>query len=361
MTWFQAHISEFEFSMESVYRISGISRQGHFRARVRFTAKREQQSLILSDVRQARLHHPLMGSRPLHKMLGIEGMGINQFERLLSEEGLGIQRKRNKRKTTDGHLFKGRTTNKINGMVLTGINQLWVSDITYFQTGSKVFYIIMIMDVYSRRILGADIYSDMFADNNLCILKQSLKARGISHYGGKSIHHSDKGSQYMSEKYKKKLSASGIELSVAENSLQNGYAERINGTIKNDYLQFFHSENLTQLRKHLKGCVWLYNHQRPHSSLGYLTPVEYEVSLTEKQHQQMVLYDFNTKFSDEFFSGMCDQNGCSENEKQALKEEPAIPIGQGYSLNGCSPAEPFAASPCQNKSICNQFNKNKKL
>jgi transposase InsO family protein len=347
--------------MEAIYHISGISRQGHFRARVRSLSKIEREAHILSAVRLARIEHPRMGSRPLHKMLGIEGMGINQFERLLSEEGLGIQGKRNRRKTTDGHLFKGRATNKINGMVLTGINQLWVSDITYFQTGSEVFYIIMIMDVYSRRLLGAGIYPDMFSENNLSVLEQSLKLRGIAHYGGHLIHHSDKGSQYMSEKYKKKLTSCGIQLSVAENSLQNGYAERINGTIKNDYLQFFHSEDIRQLRKHLKRCVWLYNSQRPHSSLGYLTPEAYEKSLNDKQQKEMVLYDFKSNFSDEFFSGICDQNGCSKNKKQAPKEEPAIPIGQGYSSIGCPPAEPLSASPCQNKDICSHFNKLKKL
>jgi hypothetical protein len=58
---------------------------------------------------------------------------------------------------------------------------------------------------------------------------------------------------------------------------------------------------------------------------------------------------------------MCDQNGCSKNKKQAPREEPAIPIGQGYSLMGCPPAEPLSASPCQDKDICSQFNKLKKL
>jgi transposase InsO family protein len=332
--------------MEAVYHISGISRQGHSQARARLVSQKSRKESVLSSVALARVSHPRMGSRPLYKMLGVEGMGINQFERLLSEEGLGIRRKRNKRKTTDGHLFQGRAVNKINGMILTDINQVWVSDITYFQTGNKTFYITMIMDVYSRRILGADIYPDMFSENNLKVLQQSLKMRGITHYKGGLIHHSDKGSQYMSEKYKSKLIAYGIELSVAENSLQNGYAERINGIIKNDYLQFFHSEDIKQLRRYLKHCVSLYNSERPHSSIGYLTPEAYEKSLTENKHREMHLYNFNTKVSVEFFSGISDQNGDSQNEKQALKEEPAIPIEQGYSLMGCSPAEPISASPC---------------
>ena len=224
---------------------------------------------VLGLVRQARLSHPRMGSRPLYKMLNISGMGINQFERLLSEEGLCIKRKRNRSKTTDGHLFKGKIMNLTNGKVLDGINQLWVSDITYFQRGNKNFYIILMMDVYSRVIIGAGIYTDMFSDNNILVLKASLRERGIKNYDGSLIHHSDKGSQFMSKAYRELLKKYGIELSVAENSLQNAYAERLNGIIKNDYLEFFHTEDLSQLRRHLNRSVWLYNNQRPHSALKY--------------------------------------------------------------------------------------------
>ena len=200
----------------------------------------------------------------------------------------------------------------------------------------------------------------MFAENNLSVLKASLKQRGISNYDGQLIHHSDKGSQYMSAKYKKMLIRYGIELSVAENSLQNAYAERINGIVKNDYLQFFHTEDLTQLRKHLTHSIWLYNHQRPHSCLNYMTPVAYESSLEKGKSKTMTLYDFN-KVVVEFFSGICNQNGCPLKEKQAPSKEPAIPVGQRYSSNGCSPAEPLSASRCQYKNSSNMNFNIKKL
>ena len=354
LIWFQEHISIFAFTMEQVYSISGISRQGHSQSRRRASVKSTRNARVLQAVRQARLSHSRMGSRPLYKMLHIEGMGINQFERLLSAEGLGIKRKRNQCKTTDGHLFKGQLANKLNGKVLDGINQVWVSDITYFVAGGQVFYIVMIMDVYSRRILGAEIYPDMFAQNNLSVLKASLKQRGIAHYAGNLIHHSDKGSQYMSTAYKKMLICRGIELSVAENSLQNAYAERLNGIVKNDYLQFFDTGNFTQLRKHLTRSVWLYNHQRPHSSLNYMSPIAFESSLKKGEAKKMTLYDFNNnKVTVEFFSGICNQNGCPLKEKQAPLKEPAIPVEQRYSSSSCSPAEPLSASRCQYKNSSN--------
>jgi transposase InsO family protein len=265
--------------MEKMYEISGISRQGHYKISKRKTARESQRAHIILQVRQARISHPRMGSRPLHKMLKIECVGINQFERLLSSNGMGIKVKRNKRKTTDGHLHKERETNKMNGKSIDGINQAWVSDITYFQSGSKIFYITMIMDIYSRKILGTAIHTDMFAVNTLSVLKASIKSRGILNYEYKLIHHSDKGSQYMSTVYRNILSYHKIEMSVAENSLQNAYAERINGTIKNDYLQFYKTENLTQLRKYLRHTISLYNSHRPHSSLNYMTPEAFELAL----------------------------------------------------------------------------------
>jgi hypothetical protein len=210
------------------------------------------------------------------------------------------------------------------------------------------------MDVYSRVILGSGIYTDMFSDNNLSILRLSLHQRGIKYYRGSLIHHSDKGSQYMSKAYKEILKKYGIELSIAENSLQNAYAERINGIIKNDYLQFFHTNDLTQLRKHLKRSVWLYNNQRPHSALKYMTPVGYEEYLKNSKGKIMTLYDFSTKVVDEFFSGIYNQNDDALIiKKQAPNAEPIIPVGQRYSFVGCSPAEPSSASLCRCKNSNN--------
>jgi transposase InsO family protein len=331
--------------MENVYQEAGISRQGHHRAVHSQQAKSIQRDDLLHRVRQARLLHPRMGARPLYRLLDIQGIGINRFERLLSASGMSVKRRRNKIKTSDGYLCREKASNKTNGLEITGINRLWVGDITYFSVGSEVFYIFMLMDVYSRRILGANIFMEMTAVNAVKVLKSALSVRGIARYDGTLIHHSDRGSQYMSNAYRQLLSDRGIELSTAENSLQNAYAERINGTIKNDYMQFFHTTNLRELRRHLSCSVKLYNSQRPHSSLGYLTPVAFEETATKTP---MKLYDFH--LVDEFFSGICHQNGCPcQNQKQDLLRDPAIPVGQGYSSNGCAPAEPISASPWRNK------------
>jgi transposase InsO family protein len=339
--------------MESIYKVSGISRQGYFQARQREATKHEETAMILTKVRHARLSHPRMGSRPLHKMLKIESMGINKFERMLSEEGLGIKRKKNRYKTTDGYKYKKRIVNLLNGKIIKNINEVWVSDITYFQVNSMHFYIIMILDVYSRKILSCGIYENMSADNNLKVLKSALKSRGIANYNNQLIHHSDKGSQYMSNAYKSILLKHGIQISAAENSLQNAYAERINGTIKNDYLYFHSTENLKVLRKHLKRCVELYNNERPHSQLNYLTPNQFEESLKVNSGKPMKLHDFTQVPVLEFFEGI--QQSEYFNEKGS--EEPSFPTVQSYSSKGCSPAEPFSASLCNTKVVINKISK----
>ena len=334
--------------MEDVYIIAEISRQGHHSSKKRWSCKETLRTDILSRVRQARLSHPRMGSRPMYKLLNVQGMGINQFERMLSAEGLGVKMKRNRRKTTDGSKYKGRLKNLLNGKKVEQVNQVWVTDITYFQVKDKVFYISIIMDIYSRRILGCEVYENMLAENNMAVLKQALKCRNQTSYLYHLIHHSDKGSQFMSRGYKELLSKFEIEISVAENSLQNGYAERINSTIKNDYLVFHSTEDLKTLRKKLKHCVWLYNHERPHSSLNYLIPVAFEQSCQEKKQQPMILYDFTQDYMIEFFEGIGEMKNL-ENKKGS--EEPDFPNLQDYSLKGCSPAEPFSASSCKTKVI----------
>ena len=319
--------------MEMVYEIACISRQGHHSNRKRIEVKKTVNDSVLSQVREARLSHPRMGSRPLYRLLNIQGMGINQFENLLLTEGLGIKIKRNRHKTTDGSKYKGRLCNLLNGKTVNAINQVWVSDITYFQVKEKTFYITIIMDIYSRKILGCEVYENMFAQNNISVLKQALKYRCHTTYSNDLIHHSDKGSQYMSTDYRKLLSDYDIRISVAEDSLQNGYAERINSTIKNDYLNFHKTEDLKKLRRNLKRCVWLYNHERPHSSLNYLTPAVFEQSLSKQLKgtgSEMILYDFTQDYMIEFFKGM----GQSKNQfvyKKKGSGEPDFSTVQDYS------------------------------
>ncbi len=283
--------------MESLYQISGISRQGYFQEKNRYEQRQAQLQLTQEIVKEVRKDHPKMGARPMHYMLNIDIMGINKYERFISELGLGIKQKRLWIKTTNSNHNYNTYSNLTNGLKLSGINQLWVSDITYWLNEEKVYYLIFIQDVYSRYILGFAACDNMYAINNITVLKMAFKDRCERRFSG-LIHHSDKGSQYCSKVYIDLLIKSEIKISMAGNSLENPYAERLNGIIKNDYLEFYDTSTLSKLRKSLSTVVWLYNNKRPHSELGYLSPVKYEKILSSipiEQREIMVLYNFRNE------------------------------------------------------------------
>lgn len=280
--------------MQDLYLISGISRQGYFQQKERENKEFFRYKRIKDMVTEIRKDHPRMGARPIYHKLRISDIGINKFEKYVSLSGLGIKRKCLWIKTTNSNHNLYKYKNLTYGMVLTGTDQLWVGDITYW-ISDRTYYLIFLQDVYSRRIIGYLASDNMFALNNVKVLKKAFKIRGKQKYPS-LVHHSDKGSQYCSNEYIKCLTTADITVSMANNSLENPYAERLNGIIKNDYLIFKKTNTLNQLNKALNDVVWIYNNERPHSELGYLAPIEFEkeiLSISEEERNAMKLYDFN--------------------------------------------------------------------
>jgi len=290
--------------MEQIYEVACISRQGYHKQMHR----QEQKALIYSQIKELVLElredHPRTGARKLFVMLNLEGkIGINKFERFLSEEGLGIKVKRSAQKTTNSSHPFYKYTNLLNGLKLTSVNQVWVSDITYFMIGENVYYITFIQDVYSRRILGYSVSDNMLHQNNLSVLQDSIalrKGKDLS----KLIHHSDKGSQYCSTNYINILKDKKMSISMAGTSIENPYVERLNGIIKNDYLYpRKKAHDLKSLKKEMNIVVKLYNESRPHSQLGNLTPLEFEKQqevLIDRQAIEMELFNYEKNYYDRF-------------------------------------------------------------
>ena len=243
-------------------------------------------------VKAVRERHPSMGARPMFHVLKINSMGINRFERLVSASGLGIEQKRLWIRTTNSNHNYFKYSNLTNGLVLSNINQLWVSDITYWVNGQTHYYLLFILDVFSRLILGYTASDNMYTVNNLKALGASFRIRKM-HQFERLVHHSDKGSQYCSSEYVKALQKANMAISMAGNSLENPYAERLNGIIKNDYLKHFDTGSFAKLKKSLDRAVWLYNNERPHTELDYMTPINFEKMLQQQnERKKMVLHDF---------------------------------------------------------------------
>lgn len=277
--------------MKNIYVISGISRQGLYKAR----RKAEQDAFLWQRLRdmvnEVRIDYPHSSARKIHYMLNIKEVGINRFERFVSEQGLSVKKPSSFIRTTYSGPFK--YPNLVNGIQLNGINQLWVSDITYFLTPNGTLYIVLIMDVYSRRIIGYSASDNMFVINNQEALEMAFKTRGQAYFEN-LIHHSDKGSQYGAIVYVSMLQAANISISMAETCLENPYAERINGIIKNDYLIAYHISTLQQLKKALPKSIELYNNY-PHGELKLKSPLGFENAmgqLDESEYPVIKLYNF---------------------------------------------------------------------
>jgi len=336
--------------MNDVYEISGVSRQAYHQQLKRDCSRKDRHNHILRLVQEQRKSHPRAGARKLFKLLGLDGeIGINQFEKLLSVNGLGVPVKRSAYKTTNSNHPLYKYGNLINGFKLTGVNQVWATDITYFILGDKVYYITFIMDVYSRRILGFSASENMKHENNIRVLKQSIKLRGKEKLRG-LIHHSDKGSQYCSKAYIELLGEYNIKISMAGTSLENAYVERLNGIMKNDYL-YPRSKvyDLKSLKKELKETVRLYNEERPHSELGGLTPALFETKLENSPvsiNLAIELFDFEQNQNNRFLEASAIRMGQNK-EREQVGDATGLPHSHwsGYSLESCSSAELSSASP----------------
>ncbi|MEG4230477.1 DDE-type integrase/transposase/recombinase [Microcoleus sp. N9_B1] len=245
--------------------------------------------MILNQVQEVRRRHKKMGSRVMYHQLKINQIGINKFEKIISEHGLTIKTKRKRIITTNG-LYEKSDINLINGLVLNNINQVIAGDLTYLVLNDKTYYIFTLKDMYSKRIIGLYGSDTMMAVNAIITLKQAIKLRGKSI--NDCIHHSDAGSQYKSKAYKDILNKNQMKMSIAENCLQNGMAEQLNGILKNDYIEK-NIKNVYALNKQLNEIKRLINEEKPVKELQYKTPVEFEKWIENAPHTlEMKLYDF---------------------------------------------------------------------
>jgi transposase InsO family protein len=265
--------------MKNIYLLCGISKQAHHGQMKRALSEQEKEMIYLRLMEQTRTIHPGMGLRTMYEMLEPEGIGRDGFIALGLREGFRLIALDKQVRTTYS-VKAHRYTNLLAGMKFTSINQLWTSDITFIFCLEKFYYLVLIMDVYSRRIIGYSIADNMRAERNHEALKMALLNRGIQHYHEQLIHHSDMGSQYASDIYTDTLSNYGIRISMCEDVYENTHIERVNDTIKNQYLNRMSITSERELKRRVTQVIYTYNEKRPHQSLNKMTPFQYEQYLT---------------------------------------------------------------------------------
>ena len=178
-------------------------------------------------------------------------------------------------------------------MVLDDLNLVWQSDITYYWVNGDFYYLTFMVDVYSRRILGYAVSDSLRTQASQRALAKALELRKQVDLS-RLIHHSDRGSQYMSKAYLKQLAERNIyTISVSETAQQNAYSERINGIIKNEYLAYKQITSYPQLKKEVEKAVRNYNTKRPHKSLWKrMCPQAFEkwLTLNTQNRPRVIIY-----------------------------------------------------------------------
>lgn len=194
------------------------------------------------------------------------------FDLLASHHTLIRRRRRNIRTAFSNHWLR-KYANLIRGFVPTAPNQLWVSDITYWKTKHFTLYITLITDAYSHCIVGYNLAQTLEAVECAKALQMALSAFGAASHL-QLTRHSDRGLQYCSKEYIGLLNKHDIKISMTESGdpLENAVAERINGILKEEYLDAHEIRSVKEAIRYLPVAIRLYNSERPHLSISKLTP-----------------------------------------------------------------------------------------
>jgi putative transposase len=218
---------------------------------------------------------PTYGYRRLTAMLRREGLRVNakRVRRLMHELGICGEAPRRKPRTTDSDHPYPRFPNLVEGLEAKHPDQVWVADITYIRLRKEFVYLSVIMDVFTRGIRGWHLGRSLEQELTLTALERAFER------GCPEIHHSDQGVQYAATAYIEMLKAREVKISMASvgEPEENGYAERLMRTIKEEEVDLSEYEDFSDAMRGLGRFLDdVYNRKRIHSSLGYLTPAEFE-------------------------------------------------------------------------------------
>jgi putative transposase len=257
-----------------------MTRQNYYKQRSLREREWIDESLVLELIHRERLRHPRMGCRKLMHLLkpdwesaGVK-IGRDRFFALLGRHDLLIERSRVCARTTNSWHGFGVYPNLAKDLELTGSHQLLVSDITYIRTLEGFMFLSLVMDAFSRAIVGYDSIASLEMEGALRAL--SMAQSQLPRWrGDQPMHHSDRGSQYCCGPYIARLKEQGMAISMTEENhcYENARAERLNGILKQEYGLGVVFKNKSSVPPAVKEAVWLYNEYRPHGSLDNRAPM----------------------------------------------------------------------------------------
>jgi transposase InsO family protein len=257
-----------------------MSRQNYYKMRCVRKRREVDEAFVAALVRRERQLQPMLGVRKLQRILRDEfdraGVRIGRdrlFEVLRGHKLLIVRRRGFKPRTTDSRHGFGVYDNLLKQAALTASSEAVVSDITYIRSQEGFVYVSLVMDAYSRAIVGYDCSDSLAVEGALRAMRMALKNLRCTK---DVIHHSDRGLQYCCGEYVKLLKDSGLRVSMTQENhcYENASAERLNGILKQEYGLGRRFLSRSDVRRALREAVDLYNWRRPHQALGYRVPME---------------------------------------------------------------------------------------